>query len=504
MIGDFTKRNRTTKSLLLVVLMVVSVQMPMIAVGDQSGPFENGTGDTPTQQQIQSSDVDTSSFPALEHMILPDHPAFRDMLWSDPGILYGQITDTSFLEGGYRFMVEETETEDHDNDGINDLDDLDDDNDGISDLIERFDGCYGTDPFDHDNDGIQDEFDFDDDNDGILEGPIDYSQGTDPWNVTSDRYVEPTVVHPWTGLALGSGYLVDQNPLDHDNDGITDEDIDGPGKGSYDEDDDNDARIDQFVWPCDFDGDGLQDYWDADDDNDGVIDLWDAHPWDASETSYINETATNWSAAISWASSKTHQISITAAGYSDTDLQIEVGDTVTWTNDDTENHSAVAADGTFDSGTLATNQSFSHTFDSEGNWRYSDTIEGGVGDGTITVFAATGAPFPDMFNLDFDTYGKEKLDFAFKEQNLWHPRNPSFNEIVDGDLDGDGLPNFIDPDNDNDGTPDSADTDDDNDGLLDMWDIDDDNDGIPDNCLNVLTDLSQYLDGFSDWFGQVP
>ena len=96
MIGDFTKRNRTTKSLLLVVLMVVSVQMPMIAVGDQSGPFENGTGDTPTQQQIQSSDVDTSSFPALEHMILPDHPAFRDMLWSDPGILYGQITDTSF------------------------------------------------------------------------------------------------------------------------------------------------------------------------------------------------------------------------------------------------------------------------------------------------------------------------------------------------------------------------------------------------------------------------
>ena len=44
--------------------------------------------------------------------------------------------------------------------------------------------------------------------------------------------------------------------------------------------------------------------------------------------------------------------------------------------------------------------------------------------------------------------------------------NPAFNQIVDGDLDGDGLPNFIDPDNDNDGTPDSADTDDDNDGLL--------------------------------------
>ena len=80
--------------------------------------------------------------------------------------------------------------EDHDNDGIN-ADDLDDDNDGISDL-ERFDGCFGTDPYDHDNDGLKDEFDFDDDNDGILEGPIDYSQGTDPWNVSADRYVDRT------------------------------------------------------------------------------------------------------------------------------------------------------------------------------------------------------------------------------------------------------------------------------------------------------------------------
>ena len=141
---------------------------------------------------------------------------------------------------------------------------MDDDNDGINDLIERFDGCYGTDPFDHDNDGILDEFDWDDDNDGILEGPIDYSQGTDPWNVTSDRHVEPTTIHPWTGQAVGFNYLVDQNPMDHDNDGITDEDIDGSGRGSYDEDDDNDGRIDQFVWPCDFDADGIQDYFDLD------------------------------------------------------------------------------------------------------------------------------------------------------------------------------------------------------------------------------------------------
>ena len=174
--------------------------------------------------------------------MLPDHPAFKDASWSDPGLLYGRITDISFLDEGYRFMVEETETEDHDNDGINDLDDLDDDNDGISDLIERFDGCFGTDPYDHDNDGLKDEFDFDDDNDGILEGPIDYSQGTDLGMSAQIDTWTPDYA-PWTGLPVGTGYLVDQNPYDHDNDGVPDEDIDGSGKGSYDEDDDNDARM---------------------------------------------------------------------------------------------------------------------------------------------------------------------------------------------------------------------------------------------------------------------
>jgi hypothetical protein len=62
---------------------------------------------------------------------------------------------------------------------------------------------------------------------------------------------------------------------------------------------------------------------------------------------------------------------------------------------------------------------------------------------------------------------------------------PAFTTIIDGDLDGDLIPNFLDPDNDNDGTPDSADTDDDNDGILDMSDPDDDNDGIHDVCVNI-------------------
>tara|TARA_B100000029_G_scaffold505613_2_gene586599 strand:- start:966 stop:8855 length:7890 start_codon:yes stop_codon:yes gene_type:complete len=337
----------------------------------------------PVQGEGQNQPASTNPF---------SEAPFRDPFYHDPASMYGKVSDPSALalDPMYGFYLEETNTEDHDNDGIDDLNDLDDDNDGINDLIERFDGCYGTDPYDHDNDGIQDEFDWDDDNDGILEGPIDYSQGTDPWNVTSDRHVEPSTIHPWTGQAVGFDYMVDQNPMDHDNDGITDEDVDGSGRGSFDEDDDNDGRIDQFVWPCDFDSDGIQDYFDIDDDGDGVEDILDIHPWDPEQTSLISE-----SSDILW------------DGYS----RLEHED-------------------------------------------YSEFVDG--------------------------------LDYVALHA-LQHPRDQAFTEILDGDLDGDGIPNFLDPDNDNDGSPDSSDTDDDNDGLADMYDVDDDNDGIPDECRQLDT-----------------
>ena len=78
--------------------------------------------------------------------------------------------------------------------------------------------------------------------------------------------------------------MVDQNPLDRDNDGVNDEDPDGSGRESFDEDDDNDGRLDQFKWPCDFDFDGVQSYFDDDDDNDGVMDYMDRDPYNSSIT----------------------------------------------------------------------------------------------------------------------------------------------------------------------------------------------------------------------------
>ena len=64
------------------------------------------------------------------------HEAFTDPSWVDPASYQGKITDPSVLltNPGYGFLLEQTNTEDHDNDGINDLDDLDDDNDGILDV----------------------------------------------------------------------------------------------------------------------------------------------------------------------------------------------------------------------------------------------------------------------------------------------------------------------------------------------------------------------------------
>ena len=420
------RRQLLTMSLTIVFLMITSPLLSLVQPDsfEQNSPetvFVEGQliGQSPAQSTDQGGQGGWSGY---QESITPGgHPALSDIMWSDAGVSAGIILDISVLESvipSYSTFLEESSKEDHDNDGVNDLADLDDDNDGIYDLLERFDGCYGTDPYDHDNDGTLDHLDWDDDNDGILEGPLDYvaleGLGLDPINVTTDRYLDASIVHPWTGQPVGAFYLADQNPFDHDNDGVTDEDSDGSGAGRYDEDDDNDARIDQFKWPCDFDSDGTQDYFDDDDDGDGVSDVEDSHPYDSSITT-----------------------SHTQAG---------------------------------------------NMFESPRTWTFNEyrTYSGGV-DYIAYEAARVAAAGTHGVTSGFGAMGAEGT--------------PAFTAIVDGDLDLDGIPNFLDPDNDNDGTPDSADNDDDNDGILDMSDPDDDNDGIPDVCTNVDTNG----DGLNDY-----
>lgn len=74
-------------------------------------------------------------------------------------------------------------------------------------------------------------------------------------------------------------------------------------------------------------------------------------------------------------------------------LTINVGDTVTWTNDDDVAHTATADGGGFDTGNIAANASDGVTFDQAGTFAYHCTIHPQM-TGTITVRAADGATQP--------------------------------------------------------------------------------------------------------------
>ncbi|MCS5537618.1 MAG: hypothetical protein NZ770_05890, partial [Candidatus Poseidoniaceae archaeon] len=154
-------RRKTTVSVGIMLLMITSTWLAVISDFSREVKVETNlvSADPLTMSEAQSTDQGgqggwnggMSSQYGLEL-----HDALWDLAWADPGVMYGGINDHTVLslDAGYGLMLEESAKDDHDNDGINDLEDLDDDNDGIYDLLERFDGCVGTDPYDHDNDGI--------------------------------------------------------------------------------------------------------------------------------------------------------------------------------------------------------------------------------------------------------------------------------------------------------------------------------------------------------------
>jgi plastocyanin len=69
----------------------------------------------------------------------------------------------------------------------------------------------------------------------------------------------------------------------------------------------------------------------------------------------------------------------TTDAYDPEPVQAKVGDTITWTNDDSTPHTATSGkdskpDGTFDSSTLAQGKSFSFTFEKAGEYPYFCTL----------------------------------------------------------------------------------------------------------------------------------
>jgi plastocyanin len=68
--------------------------------------------------------------------------------------------------------------------------------------------------------------------------------------------------------------------------------------------------------------------------------------------------------------------SVTISGFSfqPASLEVGVGTTVRWDNQDPAAHTVTASDGAFDSGSLASGEAFEHTFDTAGTFAYACAI----------------------------------------------------------------------------------------------------------------------------------
>ena len=69
-----------------------------------------------------------------------------------------------------------------------------------------------------------------------------------------------------------------------------------------------------------------------------------------------------------------NEITIEGNSFKPDSLTIKVGDTVTWINKDSYNHTVKAKTGEFDSGNMASGAKFSFTFDKEGTYDYICSI----------------------------------------------------------------------------------------------------------------------------------
>jgi len=79
----------------------------------------------------------------------------------------------------------------------------------------------------------------------------------------------------------------------------------------------------------------------------------------------------------------TTDVTIGDFAFSPARIEVKVGDTVTWTNNDSLTHT-VTGDGGIDSGELATGQTYTKTFDAAGDFAYACTIHPTM-TGSVTV-----------------------------------------------------------------------------------------------------------------------
>jgi len=78
-------------------------------------------------------------------------------------------------------------------------------------------------------------------------------------------------------------------------------------------------------------------------------------------------------------------VNIEGFAFSPATVNIKVGQSVMWTNKDSAPHTATDLNSVFDSGTLATNQSFSFTFHTPGTYTYHCLIHAMMANATVVV-----------------------------------------------------------------------------------------------------------------------
>jgi len=86
------------------------------------------------------------------------------------------------------------------------------------------------------------------------------------------------------------------------------------------------------------------------------------------------------------ATAATRQVAIARSGFLPSSVTIALGDTVTWTNQDSVRRSVVSDTGLFSSGLIDPGKTFSHAFNETGTFRYRDGTRAKVR-GTVVVRA---------------------------------------------------------------------------------------------------------------------
>jgi len=98
-------------------------------------------------------------------------------------------------------------------------------------------------------------------------------------------------------------------------------------------------------------------------------------------------------------------INVVGSSFSPRTVTIQVGDTVTWTNDHQGTHNVTADDGSFISGSPSTSWTFSHTFTSAGVFGFHCQVHGFMGmTGTVTVEGGGGGDLPGILGFTQTSY----------------------------------------------------------------------------------------------------